>query len=363
MRATRTRVAVSLLVLLTSISVLTAQGPLLPPGGALSVLETYLESMRQQAGIPGMSAAVLRDEEIVWERGFGFQNLETRVRATPDTPYLVGDITSTLAAVLLLQCVEQRHLDLDEPFRRYGLSQPEPDATLRQVLSHTAPDGAKQFVYSPERFDKLTAVMERCAPQPFRKSIAHRILKPLSMLDSVPGLDLRDPQLSLPDDLFNPQDLERYRHVLDRMAAPYRVGSRSRPERTEIPAMSLTASNGLVTTVRDLARFDKALDAGSSGGLLLDETLDLAWTPVVGPGGDILPTGLGWFVQSYKGERVVWHFGYIPNAYSSLFLKVPDRHLTFILLANSDGLSAPFHLDDGDVTRSLFATLFLRLVK
>ena len=80
MRATRTRVAVSLLVLLTSISVLTAQGPLLPPGGALSVLETYLESMRQQAGIPGMSAAVLRDEEIVWERGFGFQNVETRVR-------------------------------------------------------------------------------------------------------------------------------------------------------------------------------------------------------------------------------------------------------------------------------------------
>ena len=360
MRAARTRVAVSLLVLLTSTSVISGQGPLLPPGGAFAVLETYLESMRQQAGIPGMSAAVLRDEQIVWERGFGFQNIETRLRATPDTPYLVGTVTSTLSAVLLLQCVEQRRLDLDEPFRRYGLLQPEPDATLRLVMSHTSPDGARDFAYSPERFDKLTAVMERCAPQPFRKSVAHRILKRLAMIDSVPGVDLKDPQLALPEDLFDPDDVAVYRAVLARMAVPYKVLSRSRVEQTEIPAMSLTASNGLVSTARDLARFDIALD---SGGLLLDETREAAWTPVVGPAGNVLPTGLGWFVQWYKGERVVWQFGHVPNAYSSLVLKVPSRNLTFILLANSDGLSAPFHLEMGDVSRSLFATLFLRLIK
>ena len=49
------------------------------------------------------------------------------------------------------------------------------------------------------------------------------------------------------------------------------------------------------------------------------------------------------------------------NGYSSLILKVPSRQLTFLLLANGDGLSAPFQLQSGDVTRSLFATLFLRL--
>jgi hypothetical protein len=43
-------------------------------------------------------------------------------------------------------------------------------------------------------------------------------------------------------------------------------------------------------------------------------------------------------------------------------VKLPDRKLTFILLANSDGLSAPFELTSGNLTRSLFATLFLRLV-
>jgi hypothetical protein len=78
-------------------------------------------------------------------------------------------------------------------------------------------------------------------------------------------------------------------------------------------------------------------------------------------GGANVPTGLGWFVQSYNGRDLVWQFGNLPNAYSSLILKVPERRITLILLANSDGLSAPFALEQGDVTASLYARLFLRV--
>lgn len=44
----------------------------------------------------------------------------------------------------------------------------------------------------------------------------------------------------------------------------------------------------------------------------------------------------------YKGEGVVWHTGWWMG-YSALFLKVPDRNLTFIALANSQDLSRPFY--------------------
>jgi hypothetical protein len=70
---------------------------------------------------------------------------------------------------------------------------------------------------------------------------------------------------------------------------------------------------------------------------------------------------LGWFVQTYNNERLVWHFGLARDAYSSLILKVPSKDLTFIVLANSDGLSAPYSLENGDVTKSLFAQVFLKL--
>src|SRR5262245_15221714 len=139
---------------------------LFTPGSTIPVLESYLESLRQQAGIPGMAGVLVREGQVAWEKGFGYENVTTRARVTPDTPFVVGDVTETLSAVLVLQCVEQRRLVLDDPIQKYGLSAPEPTATVRQLLSHTQPLAG--FAYSPDRYARLTDVMEWCAPQPFR---------------------------------------------------------------------------------------------------------------------------------------------------------------------------------------------------
>jgi CubicO group peptidase (beta-lactamase class C family) len=324
---------------------------------AASPFENYLESLRAQAGIPGMSAALVQEGQIVWERGFGFQNQEGRIRANPDTPYPIADLTQTLASVLVLQCVEQRQVGLDDPIRRYGVVLPEPGTTLRNLLSHAAVGSATEaYRYDPERYAQLTAVVEACVPQPYRKTVAVLLLDRLAMKDSVPGRDVVDPNAQL-EKVFGPDTLDRYRRVLERLAVPYKVDKRGRLTRTELSPESLTAATGLVSTVRDLARFDEALDSAL---LLREDTITEAWTNARN-GNTSLPTGLGWFVQLQRGEPVVWHFGNVPNAYSSLVIKLPSRRLTFILLANSDGLSAPFQLDAGDVTKSLFATLFLRL--
>lgn len=364
----RAVVAVALLVILGAARLPAQQAPTFNRYEVLSVLEVYLESLRQQAGIPGMSAAIVRDGTILWERGFGFQDVAGRKAATPDTPYLLGEASGVLTSVLLLQCVEQRRIELDQPVSRYGVTVPETsEATLRQILSHTSTEGPNgTFAYNPERFGQLTAVMEYCAPQPYRKSVAHRLLNRLAMVDSVPGTDFSNPDLQLPEGLFDPADVERYRRVLrERLAVPYRVDSKGRAERTALPILPMNALGGLVTTVRDLARLEGAMlpvpDSELRPGLLLQDTLDVAWNPATNRTGLPAPMGLGWFVQGHRGQKVVWHYSNVPNAYSSLLLRVPAYDLTFILLANSDRLTAPFQLQQGDVTKSLFATLFLRL--
>jgi Beta-lactamase. len=201
-------------------------------------------------------------------------------------------------------------------------------------------------------------VMEHCGePRSYRKSVS-LLLNSAAMRDSVPGTDLWRSDSVLREGEFESENLDRYRRVLDRMALPYKVDTRLRAEHTDLPPITMSAENGLVSTVRDLARLDAALD---STGILRQETLDSAWKPV-DLGNSASPMGLGWFVQSHRGQRVVWHFGMITNAYSSLLLKLPDQKITFILLANSDGLSSTFQLSSGNVTKSLFASLFLRLV-
>jgi len=334
----------------------------LPQGSAaqsltFSLFERYLESLRQQAGIPGLSAAIVQNRSIVWERGFGLQDVENSIRADPSTPYVVGGLTETFSSVLLLTCWERGLLKLDDPIRKWTSAIPEPDATLRDVLAHTSsgvPGSA--FRYDPSRYAALSPVIEGCFDQPFRKGLAQAILDRSALRDSVPGHDIGD--ASNPDrGLFDQGSLERYAGVLGRLATPYRVDRNGRATRSDYPPKTLNAATGLIATVRDLARYDGDVDRF----LLHNLGRDVAWTDVVSSGGATLPVGLGWFVQRYNADRLVWHFGLSPDSYSSLLLKVPDRNLTLILLANSDGLSASFSLADGDVTRSLFATLFLRL--
>lgn len=355
----RSAAIITLLVLAATVAI-AQQPPVFTPFGALPVLDNYLEALRKQAGIPGMSAAVVRDGVVIWEKGYGYQNTGSKIPATPDTPYLVGDLSGTLAAVMLLECSERRQLYLDDPIRKYGAELPEVNVTIAQVLSHTTPGFEEPFTYNPERYDKLTAVVEHCGEaRSYRKSIA-MLLDRAAMTDSVPGTDMWHSDTVLREGEFDSEDVDRYRRVLDRMALPYKVDTRLRAERTELPPIGMSASGGLVSTVRDLARLDAMLD---STAILRQETLDSAWNPVVvAPTQFVSPMGLGWFVQNYRSQRVVWHFGIIGNAYSSLLLKLPDQKVTFILLANSDGLSATFQLPLGNVTKSLFASLFLRLV-
>lgn len=100
----------------------------------------------------------------------------------------------------------------------------------------------------------------------------------------------------------------------------------------------------------DLARFDVAL---TEGRLLSPASQRAMWSAGRSPSGAALPHDLGWFVQAYADEPLIWHSGPWEDAYSALYLKAPARHLTFILLANSDGLNWDNGLDEAAVHRSL----------
>jgi CubicO group peptidase (beta-lactamase class C family) len=340
--------SVVLLSLTVSASTASAQGL------SFSLFERYLESVRIEASIPAMSAAIVQDNSVVWKAGFGRQDVEGAIAATADTPYQIGPLSQALGATLLLRkCMDQDTAEPNDPVTRWVPTYTETSTTLGQLLSHTAPVGG--FRYAPERFAALTDVVEECGDRKYGQLLASEIFELAGMIDSVPGEALAAPG---PADvaIFGEARLSRYAAVLRRAALPYRVISGRAQRNTDYRPHQLDLSNGIVTTVSDLARFDVALD----GEMLLTEATRIqAWSPAYW-GTLPLPTGLGWFLQGYNGQPIVWQFGVVDGAYSSLIIKVPNRHLTFILLANSDGLCAPFGLEAGDVTSSLFARLFLK---
>ncbi|MBI3490479.1 MAG: beta-lactamase family protein [Acidobacteria bacterium] len=314
----------------------------------------YVEALRAQAGIPGLSAVIVGVDDILWERASGQQNVERAIAARTDTPYQLDGITQVFMASVVLRCVEDGYVTLDNSLGQFNPTNPDASATIRQILTHTSGTATSpSFAYHPERFNSLVDIVSVCTRGSFRATVASGLDR-FAMVDSVPGLDAVD--VVPPTDGISNQAVVRYGAALQRLATPYVVDQQKHATPSQYAVRTLTGSRGLVSTARDYARFDLALRKGV---LLRPETLAAAWRAPVDGNGVPLPHGMGWFVQTYNGEKVVWQFGVSDNASSSLVVTVPSRGLTLILLANSDGLVKSFPLAAGDVTASPFAKVFL----
>jgi CubicO group peptidase (beta-lactamase class C family) len=317
----------------------------------------YLEALRIQAGIPGLSATIVGENDTIWEHAFGQQNVERSIATRLDTPFHLDGLTQVVTASMVLRCVEEGRLSLDDRIGQFDSGSPDANATIRQVLTHSSgTSDSLVFTYAPERLEPLASAVSACTGDSYRETLAN-LLDRLAMTDSVPGPDaihVVPPAEGFPD----LSAIERYTGVLGRLATPYAVSRGRSATPTQYAATTLTPASGLISTVRDFARFDLAL---KNGLLLRTDTLAAAWQAPVGRNGQPLPHGLGWFVQTYNGETVVWQFGVSENASSSLVVTVPARGLTLVLLANSDGLVKPFALAAGDLTVSPVGRLFLGL--
>lgn len=322
----------------------------------LQRLEVQFEQLRSVLRIPGMSAAIVKDQELLWAKGFGYADVEKQISASPNTLYYIASLTKTFATTVLLQLVEQGKLNLDEPMSKYSNEFKDDKVKVKHVLSHTSGGTpGNSFRYDGARFALLTSIIEKKTGKSFRQVIAEMFLDPLNMSESVPSQDVLTAASQNPD-LFRKDKLDRYKRTLARYAQPYRLYG-NEIVHTTYPWGGISTAAGLLSTALDLSKFDIAIDRHV---YLKKETQDQSWTPFVSNNGRPLVHGLGWFVQNYHGLNCIWHFGNDPDEFSGTYIKLPEKGLSLILLANSDALSTPFYRS-GILTSSSFVISFLRI--
>jgi CubicO group peptidase (beta-lactamase class C family) len=318
----------------------------------LARFEQEAETLRRRLKIPGMSAVIVRDGEVLWTKGFGYADVEKQLPATPETLYHVASLTKTFASTLIMQLVEKGKLDLDEPMSHYSSDFKDDTVKVKHLLSHTSQGvPGERYQYSGNRYNYLTAVIEKTTGKPFRERIESVFLKPLKMTASVPGHNVLDEAKDLPE-----EESLRYRENLKALAQPYRLYGGSEVVHAPYPPRQMGTAAGLLSTVRDMAKYDAAIDAHT---FITKETQEKAWTPFVANNGQNLPHGMGWFVEQYRGVRLIWHYGNWGSGFSALYLKIPAQRLTLVLIANSEGLSDAFYYTG--TMNSPFGCSFLRL--
>ena len=316
-------------------------------------LEVEIEKLRSRLDIPGLSVAVVKNQELLWARGFGCADIASGRPATPHTPYNLASLTKPFGAMVLLQLVEEGLVDLNDPISEYGVSlESEGVIRVKHLLSHTTRGGVPgtRYRYDGDRFGLIDKVMSESTGRTFRDLVIERILTPLEMGDTMPM-----PVGEVLTDLNEYQGDPQFQKVWDRLATPYWLVSGYGNVVGEYREYFGSAA-GLISSVFDYAKFDIAIDSHM---FISEETQELAWTPFRSIRGRELPYGYGWFVQVRDRLRYVWHYGYW-DCTSTLIVKVPERRLTFVVFANSDRLSSPFNLGvDQDVRRSPAARAFI----
>lgn len=322
----------------------------------------HVTALRTAAKIPGLAVVVLRGTTCVLAEGLGHADIAANLSVTPETLFNIASVAKPIAAVVALRLVELGQIDLDRPLSTYdGYSDyrtearaaggvffrdfdddPQHPVTLRDLLGMRANGRpGTRFYYNPPAYSWASRPLAQVAKTPFSELTDRYVFKPAGMAHSA----RIHRQLPLPPTL------------VPLLALPYHVGPNgdwvpSAPPRTQGDG----AAGGVISSALDLARFDRALTEGK---LLTAASKAIMWTPGRAPDGSELPYGLGWFVKTLNGEKLLWHTGLWDGAYSALYLKVPGRDLTLILLANSEGLRWEQRLDEAAIERSPFVTAFL----
>ena len=315
------------------------------PVSAVSMadFETRLDNLRTAANIPGLVAGIIKDGQVVWTKNYGYADRRKNIPVTNSTIFHLASLTKTFASAVIIQLVNEKKIKLNAPVANYGINLTERD-TVRVIhlLTHTS-EGVpgSNFKYNGDRYALLSNVMQSVTAEAFYQLANERIMQPLGLQNTAPS----DMKLAA----ANGFDTIRLKQSIAQ-------GYNSNGIQTVDYPKNFSTAAGLISNIDDMLKYAASFDGNL---LLTDDLKSKLFSPMISNEGKILPYGLGWFIQEKEGIKLTWHYGYWVGM-SSLIIRVPEKKLAFVIMANSDMLSAPYPLGNGDIWVSPYAKEFLK---
>lgn len=335
---------------------------------SLDEFDKKLDALRQEKMIPGMSVAVVKDNQLLWSKGYGHADSNREIAVTPETPFWIASVTKTFVGLAFLHLEANGQISFDElaaetpefdglcqwlagttiPFAE-GLDCSEP-IRIKHILHHQVnkPVG-DAFMYNPIMYSRLSRYLEHKLGEGVRsvegrhnflaQTIDKHIIIPAKMTRSMASMWDRSRALVYFD-----------------LADGFKVDERGYKTKMPRPDKHIPGGAGVVSTVHDLAKYDIAI---STGKITLGKIKHKLMSPATFNNGSDAPYGYGWYFQCYQGHRLMWHSGWDPDhGYSAMLLRMPEKNLTFILLTNSEGVWWGNPIDQARIQDSPFAQLF-----
>lgn len=311
--------------------------------------EMLIQKSVKELNIPGLSVSVISKGVTVYQKDFGFQNLELKVPPGPQSTYLIASVTKTFTAMAALMLWEEGRLGLDDPVGKYLPALPEhwKPVTVRQLLNHTSgiptnletPNLFCSFTYDPEQYTQQNVIQETaCLPlafvpgSRFEYSGRNYFIAGL-LIEKIAEMPYGD---FLRERIFKPLGMEqtgmiRYRPIIPERVNGYDFENGVFTNSPPLNPVIEFSDGGLLSTIEDLKKWMLALRADR---LVKPSTLQMMWTKATLNDGSPSLYGFGFGLTPFKDQRRVGHTGGIPG-FSSCVNYFPDLDLIVILLSNT----------------------------
>lgn len=329
---------------------------------AIAAYEKWLDGERAFKRIPGASSALVVDQEVVWQGGSGFSNIEARTPATPSTVYSVCSISKLFTSLATLQLRDAGKLRLDDPVVKHlpwftPKTQFPNDGpiTIEGLLTHASglqseladtlwlePNMAfptfeelvkgvagREVAYRPERywqysnlgFTLLGAVVAAASGESWSSYVASHINAPLNLTSTVTEYPIaeRGKRLAIG---YSGIDRDGVRHVMP----PYQT-------------KAMAPAAGYASNVEDLAKFAswqfRLLEKGGNEVIAANTLREMQRVHFMDPSWET-SWGLGFDIWRRGEKTFVGHGGSCPGYRTQLTMQMDEKVATIVMTNAGD---------------------------
>ncbi|PCJ97419.1 MAG: D-alanyl-D-alanine carboxypeptidase [Flavobacteriaceae bacterium] len=317
--------------------------------------DMLLKSLIDDGKVPGLAITILKDGKIVFQKGYGYANIEQKQRIdAQNSVFRIASVSKPIAATALAIMVEDGIIALDASLYDYVPYFPRKshDFTIRQLASHTAgirgyrgkeyalnePYSIKEslaifkdddllfepgtnFAYNSFDWVLVSLAMQEASGIPFEEYVKNKVLEPL-------GMERTTPEIS--GDTY-PSSTTFY--------TKNKLGFRA-----SIPVNNFykLGGGGFLSTTGDIAKLGQAYLNNEIG----DEAIISQFLTSVEIKGNATYYGLGWQVSfDKKGRPFYGHIGNGVGGYSNFFI-YPEQQIVIAILINCTDPKVQDKLDE-----------------
>ena len=302
--------------------------------------------------VPGGAIGIIKDNALIYTKGYGIADLEHDKVITPSSVFYIGSVSKQFVAFCVLLLEEQGKLNLDDPIQKFLPDFPEYDSplTIRHLIHHTS--GVKDFFALMEMkgrsyLDKLEA-----------KDV-YNLIKSQSELNFLPGEDHlysnscyfmlgmivekaggKSLKKFAEDNIFGPLGMKNTTfyddntQLIKNKVFSYAKAPKENRFLNLIMRYDLVGSGGIYSTVEDLYLWDMNFynnKLGESGqGIIQKMQQDGLLN-----NGESCGYAFALNNGNYKGLKTVSHSGALAG-YRAQLMRFPEQHFSIIILANRD---------------------------